>query len=495
MIRDALKQVFTYGAGSIAQSALAFILLPLYLRFFEPSEYGVISLLLVVISLLTIFANVGMVSGLYMLYYEAEAGERKKLACTTWLWYLFGASAGAAVLVIGAPHFSQLLFQTGDYAYAIGLLGVFFFFSLLQDIPLTIFRLEKKAVHYVAFSLLKFAIDFGLKFLFIASLGRGVGGYFESGIITSIVVFGSVLPFTLKYVTLSFNSQYFKRLLRLGFPFIFSTLAVWTLDMSDRLILNHFSGAAEVGIYSLAYNFASLFTIVLYAPFGLFWTPFFLSLAAEKPTEDIRRLFEKVIRYMFILSGMLYLGISLGAGDVLRIFTGLFSAQEGYLTAAKLVPLLTLGPFFYFLNGLFAGPLFVVKRPKFVARASLIAAGVNLGLNFLLIPRFGALGAALTTVFAYALFMGLVYRWSHRLYHVNYQLWGLAKAFLFLIVAFAVGWQIEIAQPWVSLFTRVIVGVALFALLSWFISGILNKYERRELLTHVLHGGKGLVGL
>ena len=57
MIKDALRQFLTYGAGSIAQSALGFILLPIYLRFFEPAEYGVISLLLVGISLITLFAN------------------------------------------------------------------------------------------------------------------------------------------------------------------------------------------------------------------------------------------------------------------------------------------------------------------------------------------------------------------------------------------------------------------------------------------------------
>lgn len=492
MIKDALKQVFTYGAGSVAQSALAFILLPLYLHFFEPSEYGVVSLLLVAISLVTVFANVGMVSGLYMLYYQAGGVERKKLVCTAWLWHLFGASAGAAALVIGAPHLSQLLFHTGDYTYAIRLVGVFFFFSLLLAIPLNIFRLEKKARHFVAFSLLKFAADFGLKFFFIASLGRGVSGYFESGVIANIVVLVSVLPFTLKYVSLSFNTDYFKRLFRLGFPFVFSTIAVWTLSMSDRLILNYFRGAAEVGIYSLAYNFALLFNIILHIPFGLFWTPFFLSFAAEKPAEDTRPLFEKVVKYMFIPGGMLYLAISLGAGDVLRIFTSLFSAQEGYLAATKLVPLLTLGLFFHFLHGLFAGPLFVVKRPEFVARASVIAAAANLGLNFLLIPRFGALGAALTTAFAYALFMVLVCLWSQRVYHVNYPWRGLGIGFLFLIVSFVIGWQIEIAQPWASLFARVMAGAGVFVALTWFVSGILTKDERHRLLTCVLHKQKGL---
>jgi len=492
MIKDTLKQIFTYGAGSIAQTALGFILLPLYLRFFEPSEYGAISILLIAISLLTLFANVGIASALFMLYYEAKGSERKKLVGNTWLWYLLGATLGGVILFTQAHSLSKLLFHTVDYAYPIRLVGVFFFFSLLQNIPLTILRLEKKAGHYIGFSLLKFAVDFGLKFYLIAFLARGIGGYFESGVIANIVILCAILPFTLKYVSFSVNISYLKRLLRLGVPFVFSTIAVWTLGMSDRLILNYFRGAAEVGIYSLAYTFASLFNIFLYSPFGLFWAPFFLSFASERSTEDVKILFSKAMKYLFILSGMLYLAISLGSGDVLLIFRDLFAAKEGYLEAARLVPLLTLGPFFHFLHGRFSSPLSVVKKPKYIAIASCIAAATNLGLNFLLIPRFGAFGAALTTAIAYAIFMVLTYIWAQRLYPVNYHLWGLAKGFLFIIVAFIIGWQIGIAQPWASLFTRVIVGVVAFALPIWFISGILTKDERDSLLAYLVNGRKKL---
>lgn len=59
MIKNAIKQFFTYGFGSVIQHALTFILLPLYLKIFEPKEYGIVSLLLVVVSLIITFANAG----------------------------------------------------------------------------------------------------------------------------------------------------------------------------------------------------------------------------------------------------------------------------------------------------------------------------------------------------------------------------------------------------------------------------------------------------
>ena len=79
MMRDAIKQFFTYGAGSIAQKALSFILLPLFLHFFEPEEYGVISLLLVVILLLSTLTDVGIVSGLHRLILKLKRKREKNL--------------------------------------------------------------------------------------------------------------------------------------------------------------------------------------------------------------------------------------------------------------------------------------------------------------------------------------------------------------------------------------------------------------------------------
>lgn len=485
MIKDALKQIFTYGLGNVAHSALSFLLLPLYLRYFEPAEYGIVSLLLVVISLLNLFANAGVVSGLFMLYYESEEESRKSLAFTTFTWYLLGAGVSGGALIIAAPYLSETLFHAGDYSQAVRLVGAYFFVYMMIQIPLVVFRLEKKARHYVVFSLLAFLIDVGLKILFIASLGRGINGYFESGVIANFSVLVLVTPFILRYLKFSFNAGSFNRLLHLGFPFVFSTVAVWTLGTSDRLILNYFKGTADVGIYSLANNFALIFNVLLTAPFGLFWTPFFLSYASKLPSDDIKALFERVIRYVFLAGCILVLGISLGSGDVLRIFTDLFAAKEGYLDAGILVPLLTTGILFHFMHGLFAGPLFVVKKPRIVAVAGVIAAASNLGLNFLLIPRLGALGAALTTLFAYALFMVMTYIWAQRLYPVNYVWWRLALVFTLMSAGLWLGWLVNIANPWLSLFTRVITGIGVFLLSAWFLSGILSREERHHILGYL----------
>jgi O-antigen/teichoic acid export membrane protein len=491
VIKEVLKHYFAYGAGSVAQTALSVILLPLYLRLFEPSQYGVISLLTVVSSLLALFASVGITTGLFRLYYEAEPRERKKLVGNTLIWYLMGSALVGAILFIAASPLSHLLFQSGDYAYSIRLLGGFFFFSMMSTVPFNILRLEKRSRLYVGFSLLGFLIDFGLKLYFIGFLGRGIAGYFESGIVSWLVVLCSISFFVRRYVSFSLDTSHLKQLLRLGAPFIFSGFSVWVMTSSDRLILNHFSGQAAVGVYSLAYTFAGLFTVFLSNPINLLIDPFFFSSAASMTDEDKKKLLSKILVYIFLASGILYLAIALGAGDALKIFTFLFQAKEGYMEAAKLVPLLTLAPMLYLISLPSWLAMLQVKRPGFISIASCITAAVSIGLNFALIPIIGIWGAATTSAIAYLLLNVFCYWRAQRIFPVNYDWKSLARGLLFLAVAFAAGWFIEISgHPWVSLLVKVVTGVVVFAALVWFISNLLEKTDKNRFVSYLTHQRK-----
>jgi len=490
VIKDALKQFFVYGFGNIAQTALSVILLPLYLRLFEPSQYGVISLLIVVSSVLATFASVGITTGLFRLYYEAKKGERKRLVGNTFMWYILGGALVGAILSTQAPALSRLLFHSVDYAHSVRLLGVFFFLSMLLTVPFSILQLEKRSGLYIGFSLLRFSIDFGLKLYFIGFVGRGIAGYFESGIIASFVVLCCMSPFVLKYVSFSLNTSYLRQLLRLGAPFIFSGIAVWVMTSSDRLILNHFTGAGAVGVYSLAYTFAGLFSVLLSNPIGLLIDPFFFSYAANMSDEDKKKLLGKILVYLFLASGVLYLAIALGIGDVLRIFTFLFKTKEGYLEATKLVPLLTLAPMLYLISTSATLAALQVKKPEFISITCGITAAVSIGLNFALIPIIGIWGAATTSAVAYMLLAILCYWWAHRIFPVNYSWWSLVKGFFFLGVAFSLGWIIRIpAHPWLSLCARVSVGVITFGLLVWFAGNILTADEKGRALNYIRNTG------
>lgn len=481
MVKATIKQFLTYGVGSIARSALTFLLLPLYLRYFSAEEYGVISILSIIITLSGILLSAGIVSSLFRLYYDSEVSVRKELVGIIWLWYSLAGIIGLIILSVFSFRISILLFKTIEYQQSIRLVGYYLLLYFLMEITFNLIRLEKRSFLYVGFSLVQVLIDFCLKILFVAYLKRSVNGYFESSIITHTIIVFSMLPFTLKYTKISFKLEYLRELLKLGFPFIFSSIAIWTITVSDRFILNHFSGIGQVGIYSLGDKFASIFNIILSKPIALFFAPYFFSFASKYNEDEIRSLLNKSLKYFLIIGSFLYLAISLGSTDILKILKNSLGARGEYLSAANLIPILTLGPFLYLLSTQAGFALLYIKKPKYSAIASCIAAASNLGLNFILIPKLGAYGAALTTVIAYLLFNIIIYWWSQIYFKVNYNWTIFIKIIFFALISFIVGKIIEIKHFMISFLTKEVVVIVLFLVLIIFSKDILDKNEKKKL--------------
>ncbi len=473
MTRDVLKKFFTYGLGNILQSALTLILLPLYLRFLSPDEYGVISVLSVTMSLLGLSISAGVMNGLIRLYYETDGLERKRLISTTWLWYLAVGIFGGVTLFTQARPLSAVLFHA-THEHAIRISGVVFFFLMLRTVPFYILRLEKKAGQYVTYSLFSFLVDFALKLYLIVWLGRGVEGYFESSAIAHLLTVAVMIPIVVKNVSFSVDLPSPKQLLKLGFPYVFGGVAVWTLDFSDRLLLNQYSGQSAVGTYAVAYNFANMFGILLATPSALLVDPFFFAFAAERSSADTRRLLQRMLMYSFFAGGVLYLGIALSGGEVLRVFASHFGAKKEYLIAASLIPILTLAPFVYFLvMPSILGGLWV-KNAKIFSVACVCAAILNAGLNFFVIPKFGAPGAAVTTIVAYLLLFVVSYGGLERVLRGGYEWAKVGRLAVYLMLALGIAWQVRLGQPMASLLVRVTVGLLVFASLTLFASDTLK---------------------
>ncbi len=493
MVKNALRQFLTYGLGNILQSALNLILLPLYLRFFTPDEYGVISVLAVLMSLLTLLISGGLMNGLVRLYYEASEAKKKELVFITFLWYLAVGVFGGGILFLHASLVSTLLFKTVAHRHAIEILSVVLIFSGLRGVPLFLLRLEKRAGLYVGFSLFGFLIDFLLKLYFIVSLGRGIVGYFESSAVASLLTLCLMVPSCLKHIEFSADLSSLKELLRLGVPYVVSGFAMWVLSVSDRILLAHFSGESAVGIYSLAYNFANIFGVLLATPIALLIDPFFFAYAAERSNEDTKELLRRSLVYFFIVGGILYLAITLGSRDILRILNIYFGADENYLKSTNLVPILTLAPFFYFLTSQGGLTALLVKRPEITSAVYLIAAGLNFGLNLVILPRLGHLGAALDAVVCYFVFGILVYAWVGRIFPVRYDWKGMIRGVVCMAVALGLGWEIKLGYPILSLLVRVVAGIGMFLVLILFASGMVTMAERKRVFSYLASRRKRFV--
>lgn len=481
MIKETFKQFLTYGIGSILQSSLSLILLPLYLRFFTPDDYGVISVLIVTMALFSLLTGAGATNGMIRLYYEKEGDDRKLLVGNTWLWFLLVGLLGWVCLEFQSPLISRLLFRTEVQSDSIGLLGLIFIFSMARYVPLSVLRLEKKAGMYISFSIFSFLVDFCLKYYFIAILGRGVHGYLESSAVSNGLSLIIMLPFVVKYAHLSPNIDVMKQVLRLGIPYIFGGLAIWVLDSSDRLLLARFSGETAVGIYSLAFQFSGVFTILLAGPAGLLFEPFFFTYAARKTAGQTDYLLQRIIIYTAVSGGVLYLMIVSGSGDILQAMVRYLGIKNNYSDAMPLVPVTTLVPYLYFITMSGALAALLIKKPEISSVAAMIAALINIIANLFIIPIFGATGAATTKVICY-LIMNIVLYWQIARFHpIQYDWKRAASCFSFMLFLVLIIINIRLDEPLSSLTLRVGSSLLIWTMFIFLVKGILTHYERNAI--------------
>ena len=461
------RHFFVYGLGNISQTAISFLLLPLYMGHFAPEEYGVISVLFVVLWFSAMVASAGLMSALHRLYFSLQGEARKRLAGSSLAWHFgFGLIVGVTLVVFAEPV-AMALFSSASRAPEVRVLGIYFVFNFSNEVPFNLLRLEERSVGYVSLSLVRFGADFVLKILLVLVARRGVVGYLESGAIAVCITFLLASLAARRFVSFRIETHRLREMLRLGLPFVLSGFAMWSLGATDKLLLNFFSGQSEVGLYAVGLKFAQIFNIVLFTPFSLLLPAIVFRHAEEHDATETKRMLAKLMNILVILGGLGYMAITLGTEDLLHVFSDSLGARQEYVVAGSLVPILTLVPFCYFLGFCSSYSLLLAKRPAFTSYAAMICAALNLLLNLILIPRWGAVGAASATAAAYVVYLGLVYHWAQQQYRVPYDWLGVGIA-LVCALSVSIGlWLLPIQNHVVGLLVRIPAGISVLGVVLW----------------------------
>lgn len=189
-----------------------------------------------------------------------------------------------------------------------------------------------------------------------------------------------------------------KEYLSFGLPTVPGNLASWVVASSDRYVIGYYLGATSVGIYSAAYGLGSLM-IMLVGVLGFVLPPTLSKLYDEGKMEELKTHLSYSLKYFLAVAIPFVFGAAILGKPVLRLFSTAEIAAKGRFV----VPLVALSILFYGAFAVIAHILIVAKKTRITGLIWIAAAVVNLGLNIVAVPRFGILGAALTTLIAYSL--------------------------------------------------------------------------------------------
>lgn len=458
---DALfSNTVVLGVAAVLSKATVFFLMPFYTAHLSPAEFGAADVLVGTALLLLPFVSLNMPEAAFR-FVAGEQYEKREILSVSSLFLLLGAVLFFLLLPLTAH--SSLLFAYRGYLffYVLASLGRSFLAHLL--------RAQGNYMLYAAQQVLCALLTVLLQIFFLAVLQRGAGGYLLGVILADATVFFCLLPILRPWRFVSpcaIKAAVAKKMLRYSLPLIPTAVLWWITSASDRYILLHYHGAALTGLYAAASRIPSVLTFLV----GVF-------LEAWQYSAISTREGDRAARYGRIYSILLPVAI-VGAAGVLVVTYPLISiiyAPE-YRGAVAFVPFLTVSALFSVLSS-FLGSIYVVKLKSSASLiTALFGACLNIALNFLLIGRFGGVGAAFATLVAYFAVFFVRILHSRRYLCFSHHIVKFTVSVLFLLLAaFAVmreGYVIALLPAMLSplpFVFEIIDGISLFwgKLIDW----------------------------
>lgn len=388
-----VKATFWFIACHVVQSGCRFFTMPFLVRLLTTEQYGIYSVFLSWIQIITIFATLNLHCGVYnnamfkypdrrCSYTSASQSLSVVLTIGCFIVYLIFNGFWNNLLDIGPKYtiliFVQLLFTesfmlwTGRQRYEYKYVGLLIYTALL-------------AVLYMVLPIVS---------AYLVSKNQRLDAVIYSGVIVQSGIGLGFMIYNYIKGKIFYNREFWIFSLRFNIPLIPHYLSGIILGQADRVMIKKYIGESEAGIYSFTYNISLVISIITQSINNAI-LPYTY---AKLKNRDYRNL-KRITIFLLLMVGGMCLAFSAVAPEFLKVF-----ATDEYYDAVYLVPVISLSLYFTFLYYLFANIEFFFEANKFITLASITGAIVNVVLNYILLPIFGYYAAGYTTMLCYILY-------------------------------------------------------------------------------------------
>jgi O-antigen/teichoic acid export membrane protein len=422
-VRELSASVTIYGLGDVAVSLVNFFLLGLYVKYFTPEDYGVIGILGGLEVVAKIVFRFGLDGSFMRFFYDSDRVEdRRRLASTIFFFLLAVDGTIVAALLIAAPWLADALLGTRVHTAALRLMLVNTFAIAFTFIPFHVLRMERRSVTFSVMTLARAVATIAVRLLLVVTFGMGITGLYLADVLVTVGVMAALARWFAPLIRPLFSAAVLRSSLAFGLPRLPHAAAQQVIAVGDKFILQMFVAMENVGVYSMAVSFGLTQKLFLSA-FESAWAPFYYATIRE---PDAPRVFRAVTTYGIAVLALLTAGLSAVGRDAAMAMThGFLLAPDDprWRTVGTVITWTAIGVFFQGVYLLTSIGLNITRRTEYYPAATMTAAAANVALNFLLIPRYGLVGAAWANGAAYAVQAALGYHFSQRFYPIAYE-WG-----------------------------------------------------------------------
>ncbi len=414
-IKSFFKSTVIYGLAGSLRSFSEFLLLPIYARFLEPSEFGTLDIVIVYLAILTMVVVFEMNNGVMRFYFNDHSFEyRRRLVSSAFL-YHFGLSIAAFILILIFDE--QLgLWLLGDSfrGHLFILAGGFLVVNSLFTLPVNLLRAQNRPRLYAAVVLSNIFLYVAGTVYFVVVLKSGIEGILMAKIISGIPLLAVSVYIQREYLGLRFDKAILIKLLRFSAPLLPAGAALWGISSLSRVFLLAYCDLDEIGLFSIAGKFSVIITLFVLA-IQLAWPQFAFSKMNDR---QARTIFARIFAYYGAGSAWIVVSLALLGDLIIKTV-----ATPAYYPASRLIFPLALGIMFYGVFYIFTTGSNIVRKTSRILIPVGAGVAANVSLNLIFAPVFGVDAVAWISAATYIVMASVMFIIAQKSYYIPFE-WG-----------------------------------------------------------------------
>jgi len=396
-----LKNSSIYLVTSLFNKAIPFLLLPILTRYLSAAEYGIISIFQIIISLYTALIGMAIHTNISKNFFKYSKAQIASVIGNSIFILIISTLAVFIITCFASVFYVSVFSVPSNWMIIVPIISFMFMINILN---LTVLRMEGKALLFGTFEILNTFINMGVSVLLLVVfhygwISRAIGisiAYFVFFIVSIIYMHKR------DYLKFNINKKDLKSILSISIPLVPHGIGGIVMALSDRLFIEKMVGLEAVGIYTVGYMFGMIILLFTDA-FIKAWTPWFFKKLAMPSLNDKNQ----IVKYTYLYLGLLLI-LALMVSFIGNLLLPYF-VDSKFFGAGVYIFWIALGYVFFGIYQIFFPYLVHIKRTSFLAISTVIAALINLILNYVLIKYFGAIGAAYSTIISFAISAFLVF--------------------------------------------------------------------------------------
>lgn len=393
------KNTFWLFFGEIGGRILKLAVVVFATRMLGVENWGMFSYALAFVSLFYVFGDIGI--NIFITREMSKGGTDKyRYLSATFALKIILLTLSFFTSIILVSHFKTITLDLK----IITILALLNFSDSVREFAFSINRALEKMERE---ALIKILMNIIIAVLGIILLMRKADplsltiAYTTGSIIASIIAILTISS-EIKHINWKFSPRTIKTILNFSWPFIAITLFSTVIFNIDSIMLGQMKSVADVGFYVAALRVFQFLAII---PIFIAVSLFPIMSKSEADTETSGRIFEKSMILMLAIGFPVAISGILFGQEIIALIFG-----TAYIQAGVLFGILMVAIFADFPNTILSNVIFAKNLQRGFILIMAMGTIVNIILNIFLIPRYGAIGAAISTVIARLLIMAISWK-------------------------------------------------------------------------------------